>query len=141
MPFTAVQISILDLKPKLLIRLDFTSCDFDHNPNATIPPSAPNKASALPAPIVGALPELLVLAALVVLVDVPVVELPPPVWVGPFVDVSVVELFVTTTVLLVGVYLIVNSGANACGREGLQCSIHLVSWLHKRQSWCCLLIH
>lgn len=105
------------MKSRLLIRLDFTFDDFGHNPNATIPPSAPSKANALPAPIVGALPELLVLAALTVPVDFPVVGLPSPVWFGPLADVSVVELFVITTVWLVGIYSInVNCNTRDCGR-------------------------
>ena len=70
-----------------------------------MPPKAPRSASAFPAPIVGAVPELLVLAALAVPVDDPVVRVAPPVCVLPFVEVSVVELFVITTVAgLVDIY-------------------------------------
>ena len=43
------------------------------------------------------MPELLVLAALAVPVDVPVVGVPPPVGGLPLVEVSVVELLVMTT--------------------------------------------
>jgi hypothetical protein len=112
------------LKSRLVIRLESTVDNFDHNPNATIPPSAPSKANVLPAPIAGAIPELLVLAPLAVPVGPPVVGLPPPVWVGPFVDVSVVELFVITTVLLVGIYPTVNCSVHAWRRECLPWLIH-----------------